>query len=345
MSEHDHLGPPSVEPLSDVAWSRIERGLWSRLEAAPAVERRARPRRWIWIAAPAFAAVAAAATIVVGVDGGHPQGDGPARLVSGAAPTTLSYGDVHVTLDADSAVVMDRAEGALLERGAAWFAVAPRGDRGAFVVTAGDTLVRVVGTRFRVARYGEEATVQVEHGAVEVQFRGATTRVGAGEEWTSKQPTAVAAVRTAQATEAADIEIEPEPARQAPSPAPAPEPGSSSDPNPTSGVRTAPAPTPAPARERTVDKPAADLDAARYHRLEQLEVRDPKGAIDGYLELGRRSPRWAEPALFAAARLAADRREPRARRLIEIYLTRFPSGANVDDARKLLDHSPQGAPR
>src|SRR5689334_384438 len=244
MSEHDRLGPPPIEPLSDVAWSRIERGLWSRLDAAPAPAERAapRPRRWIWIAAPAFAAAAAAAAVVVGGSRGGPSpGESPARLVSGAAPTTLSYGDVHVTLDADSAVVMDRAKGALLERGAAWFAVAPRGDRAAFVVTAGDTVVRVVGTRFRVARSGEEATVQVEHGTVEVQFRGAMTRVGTGEEWTSKQPTSVAAVRVAE------IEIQPEPARPEPAPL---APGSSVDPSTTSGARTTtPMPTPAPRQE------------------------------------------------------------------------------------------------
>ena len=69
-------------------------------------------------------------------------------------------------------------------------------------------------------------------------------------------------------------------------------------------------------------------------------MRNPKAAIDGYLELSRGTSRWAERALFAAARLSADRKEARARHLIEIYLTRFPTGANVDDARKLLDHIP-----
>lgn len=357
MTEHDRLGPPPVEPLSDVAWSRIERGLWSRMDAAPAraPARSPRPRRWMWLAAPALAAAAAVAAVVIGTGGERPQDEVSARLVSGAAPTTLSYGDVHVTLDANSAVVMDHAQGALLERGAAWFAVAPRGERPAFVVTAGDTVVRVIGTRFRVARSGEEATVEVDHGLVEVQFRGATSRVGAGEAWSSQQPTRVVAVRTAdasqpgpdptaQAAPPAPIEIDPEPARPEPA---RPEPARPAPPAPTAGARPAPA---APgARERPADRAAADLDAARYHRLEQLEVRDPKAAIDGYLELARRSPRWAEPALFAAARLAADRREPRARQLLDIYLTRFPSGANVDDARKLRDHSPdhsaQGAPR
>jgi hypothetical protein len=330
MSEHDRLGPPPVEPLSDVAWSRIERGLWSRMDATQVIDRGERPRRWIWLAVPALAAAAAALVLVIGGGDGRAPGESPARLVSGAAPTTLSYGDVHVTLDANSAVVMDRTKGALLERGAAWFAVAPRGERAAFLVTAGDTVVRVVGTRFRVARSGEEAVVQVEHGTVEVQFRGATTRVSAGEEWTSRQPTAVTL---------AEIELEPEPAHTAP-PEPAPAvaaPASSAEPK--RAVR--------PARPvQADDKPAQTDDAAaRYHRLEQLEVRDPRAAIDGYLELARRSPRWAEPALFAAARLSADRREPRAKNLIEIYLTRFPNGANVGDARKLLDHSAQGAIR
>jgi len=340
MSEHDRLGPPPIEPLSDVAWSRIERGLWSRMDAATSVIEPRRPRRWIWLAAPALAA--AAAVLAFGGDGGRPAVEGTARLVSGAAPTTLSYGDVHVALDAESAVVMDRMKGAVLERGAAWFTVAPRGDRAAFVVTAGDTLVRVVGTKFRVTRSGEEAAVQVEHGTVEVQFRGATARVGAGEAWTSRQPTAVTAARVAES----EIELAPAPAavpdRSPGGRAPAltaPARPSSVDRNPA--VR----PDRPPSGTRTVPPTSArDADAATYHRLEQLEVRDPRAAIDGYLALSRQSPRWAEPALFAAARLSADRRESRARYLIEIYLTRFPSGANVDDARKLLDHySSQGA--
>ncbi|HWO17543.1 MAG TPA: FecR family protein [Kofleriaceae bacterium] len=371
MSESDRLGPPPVEPLSDLAWSRIERGLWSRMDAAPAAEgrpaRAARPQRWLWLAAPVLAAAAAAAAVLTigGSDGGSgAPTDDQARLVSGAAPTTLSYGDVHLTLDADSAVVMDRRAGALLERGAAWFSVAPRGERAAFVVTAGDTVVRVVGTKFRVARSGEDASVAVEHGTVEVRFRGATTRLGAGEQWTSRRPDEVSAFHVAKRADA------PAPATAAPlaeaaAPSPATMPSAElkapirAD-RPVSGPRTSPLPAPLPtpparAHEPRTEKPNAekpdaekpaqiDDDAAKYHRLEQLEVRNPKAAIDGYLELARSSPRWAEPALFAAARLAADRAEPRAQRLIEIYLTRFPSGANVDDARKLLDHM-QGANR
>lgn len=334
MSEHDRLGPPPpIEPLSDLAWSRIERGLWSRMDAAPPIERVARPRRWMWIAAPALAAAAAAAVIAIGVGGDRVAPEGPARLVSGAAPTSLSYGDVHVNLDADSAVVMDRANGAVLEHGAAWFTVAPRGARASFVVTAGDTLVRVVGTKFRVARSGEDAAVQVEHGTVEVQFRGATMRVGADQQWTSRAPTIVSPIRVAQ------LELGPEPGPAEPAPAADPKPAARSD-RSTSENRTALAPPADPSAGR-----AAGLDdAAKYRRLERLEVRNPKAAIDGYLVISRGSSRWAERALFAAARLSADRKEPRAKHLLEIYLTRFSNGANVDDARKLLDHI-QGAHR
>ncbi|HSK04766.1 MAG TPA: FecR family protein [Kofleriaceae bacterium] len=333
MSEHDRLGPPPVEPLSDLAWSRIERGLWSRMDAAPPAERpaRARARRWVWIAVPALAAAAAAVVLVPGLRGDAPPADAPARLVSGAAPTSLSYGDVHVTLDADSAAVMERAKGAVLERGAAWFTVAPRRERAAFVVTAGDTVVRVIGTKFRVARSGEEAAVQVERGIVEVLFRGATIRVGAGDEWTSRAPTRVTPTRVAEA----EIELLPEPAPAPPAPAVNPKPPVQVA-RPVSGTRTPPVTAPAPARP--------DPAAAKYHRLEQLEVKNPRAAIDGYLELSRGSSRWAERALFAAARLAADKKQPRARALLEIYLTRFPSGANVGDARTLLDHI-QGANR
>jgi hypothetical protein len=290
----------------------------------------------VWIAAPALAAAAAAAALTIGLGGGDPPADAPARLVSGAAPTSLSYGDVHVTLDADSAAVMERTKGAALERGAAWFTVAPRRERAAFVVTAGDTVVRVIGTKFRVARSGEEAAVQVEHGIVEVLFRGATTRVGAGEEWTSRTPTRVRPIQVAEAEiellpEDALPEIAPPALADPPAPPAGPKPPVQVD-RPVSGTRTAPAPA------------RPDPDAAKYHRLEQLEVKNPKAAIAGYLELSRGSSRWAERALFAAARLAADRKLPRARHLLEIYLTRFPAGANVGDARTLLDHI-QGANR
>ena len=65
--------------------------------------------------------------------------------------------------------------------------VAPRGDRPAFEVHAGDVIVRVVGTRFRVARDGEHARVTVDHGAVEIRFRGRALRLADGQSWSTDQ--------------------------------------------------------------------------------------------------------------------------------------------------------------
>jgi hypothetical protein len=73
----------------------------------------------------------------------------------------------------------------------------------------------------------------------------------------------------------------------------------------------------------------------------QLELRDPEAALRIYGELAAaESPAdggWAASALFAAARLEAERGQAqRARELSETYLRRFPSGPNADDARTLL---------
>ncbi|MGN6108123.1 MAG: FecR domain-containing protein, partial [Kofleriaceae bacterium] len=308
------LGPPPVDPLSDVAWARVERGLWTRLDAdeRPMLRERPPARRWLWLGAPALALAAAVALVVAMRGGPEPTLDGqPVRLASGAAPSAMSFGDAHVTLDADSIVVMSRdtrAASALLERGAAWFAIAPRAGRPPFVVMAGDAIVRVIGTRFRVARSDDRAAVEVDHGTVEIQFRGATVRVGAGQRWSSVAPTVVSRVTTQQVT-AQQATTEPAaPAAAEPAAAAAEPPGAEpADPEPPRAEPTAP--TTPPDRDRRPKPPATPSDAAAdratFERLAALEVRDPAAAIDGYLALSRRSGPWAELSLFAAGRLAA----------------------------------------
>ena len=193
----EKLGPPPVEKLSDVAWARVERGLWARMDGAGTVtaasgsrELGRERRNWKWLAMPV--AAAAACALVMFATRGTPTPataeQEPARVVSGASPSSVSFGDAHVMLDANTALEMEHDGDkpvALLEHGAAWFAVAPRGDRPPFQVRAGDTLVTVVGTRFRVARDGEHADVTVDHGAVEVRFRGRVIHLTDGQTWSS----------------------------------------------------------------------------------------------------------------------------------------------------------------
>jgi ferric-dicitrate binding protein FerR (iron transport regulator) len=217
----EKLGPPPVDNLSDVAWARVERGVFARLDGSGTVTGaiasrevvRTKPKRtWMWVAGPL--AAAAACVLVLFAQRSHSvSGAGapnePARVVSGASPSAVSFGDAHITLDADSAIEMVRdgsQQTALLEHGAAWFSVAPRGDRPAFEVRAGDTIVRVIGTRFRVAREGERANVTVDHGVVEVRFRGRAMRVTDGQSWTSDHPNDVT---TASPAVEPDIEIDP----------------------------------------------------------------------------------------------------------------------------------------
>ena len=214
---------PPVDNLSDVAWARVERGVFARLDGAGTVTgaiatrdigRGSTPRRtWMWVAVP-LAAAAACALVLFATRGHGSSGavaaSEPARVVSGASPSAVSFGDAHITLDADSAIEMVRDGAqptALLEHGAAWFSVAPRGDRPAFEVRAGDTIVHVVGTRFRVAREGERANVTVDHGSVEVRFRGRAVRVTDGHSWSSDHPNDV--TPTAAPAAEPDIEIDP----------------------------------------------------------------------------------------------------------------------------------------
>ena len=400
MTDNDQkLGPPPVEPMSDVSWARVERGLWSRIDSgATDVRPEAPRRRWVWIAAPALA-VAAIVAILVGTGRFTSREETPAivssdpsepsRVVAGAAATAVSFGDAHIDLAAQSAIVMSREGGSpsvLLERGVASFAVAPRADRPPFIVRAGDTVVRVVGTRFVVSRSTEQITVAVEHGLVDVQFRGATQRVGAGQTWSSDSPDKVTLHAASGVPDSANKTSGPIAANtRTPDSTQPLEPTTSPDAHITPDTRTkAPdthtsTPTKSGARTtpRTPDariaeagagsagsgsgsgsagsagsaSPAVastamsvDVDRATYDRLSAQERRDPKAALTGYLELSRGNSKWAAVALFAAGRLAADRNDHRAVTFLDIYLRRFPNGANADDARNLLARLKGDAP-
>jgi hypothetical protein len=341
MTDHERLGPPPIEPLSDVSWSRVERGVWARLDAeTPTRSMPPSPRRW-WLVAAPLAAAAAIAMIVLATRGQTLQvADETSRVVTGTAPSQVSFGDSHIELEAATALVMTHEADhptVLLDRGAAWFTVAPRLARPAFIVRAGDATVRVVGTRFRVGRSEERIAVEVDRGVVDVQFRGSVVPLRAGQRWSSDAPGYTAAV-AALPPPAEPVATEPEPEVVAPEPEPevAP-PAPRHEPKPArpapSTVRTEPKLGSAHAGATEGDR---DPDRDEYDRLAALEPKSPEVALVGYLALARGTSRWADPALFAGARLAVDRHDRRAETLLGIYLQRFPGGANAADARKLL---------
>ncbi|HEY6035587.1 MAG TPA: FecR domain-containing protein [Kofleriaceae bacterium] len=316
---------PPVEPLSDIAWSRVERGVWSRLDETEVITKeRHASRRW-WLAAPLVAAAAVAAVVVFHSPPRPVRDAGPTRVVSEASSSSVSLGDAHIALDPHSAIVMnahDDAPNVIVEQGAAWFAVEPRGSRAPFVVLAGDTRVRVIGTRFKVARSEERVEVTVDHGTVEIGYHGDVTRVTNGQHWSSDAPSAVLGM--ADAVPPAPLEPQPQPQTQTLPPVPPP----------TRHVQTSA--TPVSPATSAGSAAANDRDALKYAELARLEASAPDAAMSGYLSLSKGSGRWAQVALYAAGRLAADRREARAATFLEIYLHRFPHGANADDARQLL---------
>ncbi len=340
MSEQPRV--PPVEPLSDVAWARVERALWARLDTAPdPVRNESSRRRWIWVAAPLVAAMAIVFLVTRDRSDDHTQPEtADVRVVApDTASTTASFDDAHIELAPASAIVMRRDRPTtLLERGAAWFSVAPRVDRPEFTVLAGDATVRVLGTRFRVARSGERVTVEVDHGRVEVQYRDRVQILGAAQRWSSDAPE-----RIDDLTQTAVVS---KPQVVDPAPAPRPVAVESVDPEPDPieprSTPVAPTPTPTPVapkpepKPETKPRPAGDLDQSKFEQLAVVEKRNPQAAITGYLEIAARGSKWSANALFAAARLAADRKDPRAEALLTSYLVRFPNHANRDDARALL---------
>jgi ferric-dicitrate binding protein FerR (iron transport regulator) len=178
----EKLGRPPVDSLSDVAWARVERNVLTRMEStvtAAAGMREIRPQ-------PAFAL----AFFSMNGPSATPatQGsDEPSRIVAGDAPSSVTFGELHLTLDAKSALVMDQSATkptAVLEHGAVQFAIPARADR-QFTVLAGDMLVRTKSAEFRVSRDGELANVSVTSGTVRVTFRGHDVTVAAKQSWTT----------------------------------------------------------------------------------------------------------------------------------------------------------------
>ncbi len=388
----DPIRKIEVEPLSEPRWAKIEKSLFAQLEHAeldrePQIKMVSQPppaRSWRWRPAVALvmagamaAAVGALATkslFTSPLPATAPVASAPSRVVTGSSDSHVALGESDVDVAPESAVLVsgddERGIMVVVDRGKVECEVAPRKGRPPFVVQAGDVRVKVVGTRFTVARdaQGGGAHVLVAHGIVEVTSHGQTTTLHDGDSWpaaqTTQTPTAIAPVTPSTVTQ-----------NDPPTPAPRTVPRSSrhksaplskttspkapiaatADPpaSPAAPVAQAapvgtppPAsppslnlPPPPPAAPAVVPPPAPPQPSAQelYESAAQLEAQNPDQALATYKKLAGGGGAWAANALFAAGRLQAHRgRNADAARMLDEYLVRFPNGANAADARELL---------
>lgn len=185
-----------------------------------------------------------------------------ARVESGARIETLKYGEAWLALPdgsragvlGDAAVtlasVAPRAVAIELERGALLVAASKSKDR-SFAVKSRGVEVRVVGTRFLVARNGERTDVAVEEGAVEVASGSRTMRVRAGARVAVHDDGRVVEGRLSEIDRARLESLAPErPKPNGAAPAPGPAVALETSPHPQNDLGpspTTPIPTPMPA--------------------------------------------------------------------------------------------------
>ena len=349
---------PEVEELSDLQWARIERGLWSKLDAGVGAEaapvgpaRAASSWRLRGLAIGGALAVAAVALLALFWRGPRaPHGptaqlgaEVPSRVMTHDSATTLSFADAAIEVAPHSALLLsgsvERGATVVLEGGKAAFRVSPRTQP--FMVVAGHAAVRVVGTQFQVERKGEEISVRVAEGKVAVHYLGHVHQLMAGQAWSSAS---VAPVQTVLLDAQPAPQGEPPPPQdrapaaqpQPPADAPHRPPHRRGDPHPSD-----PPPVIAPPPVVAPPSPPDDGARAQFADAARLESSEPNEALRRYLALSRRDDRWGANALFAAARLALDvGQRARAAELAQAYLRRFPAGSNAADAKALLEVVP-----
>jgi hypothetical protein len=330
-SRHDPSAARSldieVEPLSEQRWSKIEQGVFARLDSgapapshefavfSPSAARRAAP--WLVAAAAVVATLSVLAAVLL------PTTDATlSRVSTGATASHLALPGIVLDVSPDSAVVVSgnsrESQLIVLDRGQVTCEVEHRRPGAPLIVQAGEVQVEVVGTHFVVTRLGESARVTVQTGVVKVSSRGRTVAVKAGESWPAPH----------------ELAATPPPlAPQAPEGVPSDE-------------QVAPrALRPRALRSQTAEnrpdevapEPEPSELQAQFETAASLEAKSPGRAIQLYQGLENGGSSWAKNALFAHGRLEAARgNKPAARRVLTQYLARFPRGPNAADARLLL---------
>ena len=346
----DHV-EVDVEPLGDPRWSRIERGMFTRLEGpADGGEVRRTGNRRGWVGAACVLAAAAAAVLVVVRPSGALRSRDPVRLVTTSSPSRFTIGESSLWIEPSSLVLVsgddEHGVDVVLDRGTVTCEVAPRHGRPPFVVDAGEVRVQVVGTRFTVTRGSVETSVGVDHGVVEVAVGGVVTVLHDGERWPAPPGPAgqavPAATQTSSPVAAPVAPGDPSPVLSPESPATVDAPAVAATHPPSPGRRAAtPGPAPSAAPQVSVAESAAPSPAPspqeQFETAAKIERTRPDDAEALYRQLVSGGTGWSASALFALGRLEADRgRRADAVRLLQEYVTRYPRGINVDDARTLL---------
>lgn len=321
---------PSIPPLSDEAWLRIESNVYSELQRNGARVEPVQPRAKNW----PLATLAAAAIVALGLAWNQNQPGPTAPLASTERnpapapalhsghvssryittqwdPELLEFEDASIDIAPNSAVLAfsPTAPGPrlVLEKGTAYFKVDSQPQGRDFVVQAGNVRVRVIGTEFSVERVGAGARVDVTEGVVEVTHGDEVHRLTAGEHLTEGLAFAeglglAGFNEDAPSWDAVDSET-------------------------------------APPRTKTRARANARL---LFQKAATLESSSPKRAARLYRMASRGHGSWAANALYALAMLAFDEDQPtRAERYLEEYLRRFPKGVNAVDARRELDRDVQ----
>jgi hypothetical protein len=338
-----------VEPLSEARWKKLDDSVFAALDAglgdptgesihppstgsgassAGIASPRRRTQSTLFLVS-GFAVAAVVLAFVLRAVLSPEKGEllvNPSHIETGAEPSRLAIGESSIDVSANSAVVAsgDAEHGVLvvLEKGRVECEVAPRKGRPPFVVQAGDVRVRVIGTRFAVERNARDIRVKVSHGTVEVTGASEVILLHDGDTWPSNSATsATPATSAAQIPPSAVVTADLPSAQKDLAP-----------PTPSAAVTPSGAPSVAlPASSPQV------TDQRAYEGAARLEAKDPEAAMGTYKRLAGSSGPWAQPSLFAAGRLAADRgRSADARKYLETYLARYPHGANAEDARRIL---------
>jgi hypothetical protein len=321
-----HLAEHEVEALSDLRWNKIEQAIFARLdrgEDAPSVAMSEPPfhRGHAMLAWWGAIATAASCVLVAGLLWFGRSEPALSRISTGQSASHVALPGVSLDVAPDSAVVVSgsstESQLLVIDRGEVTCNVAHRPPGAPFVVQAGEVRVEVIGTRFRVVRDGESAQVSVQEGVVKVSSHGRSVNVMAGQSW-GKNPIPPASGPLPSATSLPPVlGAEQEDAASR----------TQVKARRSSENRAATAKEPAAGRSLQTDFEAAA----------RLEAQDPAESIRLYRELETGSSSWAQNALFAHGRLEAARgRRSEARRVLTQYLSRFPGGANADDARRLL---------